>query len=178
VAGLVGGLVGTLLMNEYQRMWSRYVTGREPHTPGGKHDARDWEEKYEGNNANQQAAQAVARHTVGRELTDCELEVAAPIMHFAFGGFISAAYGVLVEHSPSAASGAGIGYGAAVWAGADELAMPFIGWSNPRRLPPEAHLQSFTAHLVFGLGTELTRRAVRTAIDVTAGVPGPTRPSL
>jgi len=165
MAGLIAGLVGTYFMSEYQGLWSKWVNGAEPNTPGGRHDARDWEEKNEGDNANQQAAQAVARHTVGRELTDDELEVAAPLMHYAFGGAISAAYGIFAEHTRWARGGAGAGYGTVVWAGADEIAMPLIGWSNPQRFPLESHLQSFTAHLVFGVTTEMTRRAVRRLLE-------------
>jgi len=165
MAGLIAGLVGTYFMSEYQGLWSKWMNGGEPNTPGGRHDARDWEEKNEGDNANQQAAQAVARRTVGRELTDDELEVAAPLMHYAFGGAISAAYGVFAEHTPWARGGAGAGYGTVVWAGADEIAMPLIGWSDPQRFPLESHLQSFTAHLVFGVTTEMTRRAVRRLLE-------------
>lgn len=162
VAGVVAGLVGTWFMSEYQSLWSRIVNGGEPQSAGGKHDARDWQEKNEGGaNANEHAAQAIARRTAGRELTERELEVAAPIMHYAFGAGVSALYGAFAEQAPWIASGAGTGYGTLVWIGADEIAMPAIGWSEPQRYPAEAHMQSFTAHLVFGFTTELTRRAVR-----------------
>lgn len=149
-------------MSEYQALWSRVVNGGEPQSAGGRHDARDWQEKYEGGqNANEKAAQAVARRTVGRELAEPELEVAAPLMHYGFGASVSGLYGALVEEAPWAASGGGTGFGTAVWLGADEIAMPAIGWAHPQRYPAEAHVQSFTSHLVFGLTTELTRRAVR-----------------
>lgn len=161
VAGVVGGLVGTWFMSEYQGLWSRSVNGREPQSAGGRHDARDWEEKNEGHNANEQAAQAAARATAGGELRRDELAVAAPLMHYAFGASVSAAYGIAAEQAPWATRGAGTGFGTLVWAGADELAMPIIGWAHPQRYPLESHLQSFTAHLVFGVATELTRRAVR-----------------
>jgi hypothetical protein len=164
LAGFIGGLVGTWFMSEYQRLWTRVVNGREPQSAGGRHDARDWQEKYEGTNANEQAAQAVARETVGRELDERELEVAAPLMHYAFGSGVSTVYGALVEHAPWASAGAGTGFGTAVWIGADEVAMPVIGWSHPQRHPAEAHFQSFTSHLVYGLAAEATRRMVRKAL--------------
>jgi len=165
VAGFVGGLVGTWVMSEYQGLWSRVVSGREPQSPGGRHDARDWQEKNEGgDNANEHAAQAVATHTAGRRLTDRELEVAAPAMHYLFGSTISAGYGIVAERAAWASAGAGTGFGTLVWAGADEIAMPVIGWSRPRTYPVESHLHSLTAHLVFGLTTELARRAVRRAL--------------
>jgi hypothetical protein len=161
LAGLVGGLIGTWFMSEYQALWSRVVNGGEPQSAGGKHDARDWQEKNEDQNANELAAQAVARNTVGRELSEDELEVAAPMMHYAFGSTMGAIYGAFVEEAPWAAAGAGSAYGALVWVGADEVAMPVIGWSRPQTYPLESHLQSLTAHLVFGVASEISRRAVR-----------------
>jgi uncharacterized membrane protein YagU involved in acid resistance len=162
VAGLVGGLVGTYFMSEYQALWTRAVNGYEPQSAGGRHDARDWQEKNEGGqNANELAAQALARQTAGRELSERELEIAAPLMHYGFGAATGAAYGIFAERARWAPAGNGMGFGTLVWAGADEIAMPLIGWARPQRYPIESHFQSFTAHLVFGLATELTRRAVR-----------------
>jgi uncharacterized membrane protein YagU involved in acid resistance len=159
-AGMVGGLVGTWVMSEYQRLWSR-VNRQEPQSAGGLHDARDWQEKNEDRNANELAAQAVARHTLGRTLTERELETGAPLMHYAFGTALGIVYGLAAERAAWATSGSGVGFGSAVWAGADEGAMPLIGWSRPQQHPLESHLQSFTAHFVYGLGTELVRRGVR-----------------
>jgi uncharacterized membrane protein YagU involved in acid resistance len=48
-----------------------------------------------------------------------------------------------------------------VWAAADEIAMPLFGLSRPTtRRPIEMHAQSFAAHIVYGVVTELGRRAV------------------
>jgi putative membrane protein len=164
IAGFIGGLVGTFFMSEYQALWSRVVNGAEPQSAGGKHDARDWQEKNEDDNANEQAAQAIARRTAGRELSEHELAVAAPLMHYAFGASVSTAYGMFAEGAPWASAGSGTAFGTLVWIGADETAMPLIGWSHPQRYPLESHLQSFTSHLVFGFTTELARRMVRRAL--------------
>jgi hypothetical protein len=164
LAGLVAGLAGTWAMSEYQALWSRAVNGHEPQSAGGRHDARDWQEKNADGNANEEAAQALAHHTVGRDLSERELEVAAPMMHYAFGAGMSTAYGMVAEHNRWASAGAGTGFGTLVWAGADEVAMPALGWSRPQRYPLESHLQSLTAHLVYGFTTEIVRRAVRRAI--------------
>ena len=162
IAGFVGGLAGTWAMTEYQAAWSRVVNHYESPSAAGRHDAREWQEKNEGGeNANELAAQAVADATVARPLTEREMEVAAPLMHYAFGAGVSTAYGIAVEHAPWATAGAGAGFGALVWAGADEAVVPALGLSRPSRYPPEAHLQAFTAHLVFGVATELVRKAVR-----------------
>ena len=61
IAGLVGGLVGTWAMSEVQALWSRRVdAAHDPDTAsaGGRHDAREWQERVEGENANELAANA------------------------------------------------------------------------------------------------------------------------
>jgi hypothetical protein len=165
LAGLIAGLAGTWAMSEFQGLWSRAVDGREPQSAGGRHDARDWQERSEGQNANELAAQTVATYAAGRPLTRRELTVAAPAVHYTFGATVSALYGGLAETSPRATAGAGLAYGTAVWAAADEVAMPLFGLATrDQPYPVEAHLQSFASHVVFGVTTELVRRGVRAAL--------------
>lgn len=162
VAGLIGGVAGTWAMTEYQALWSRVVDGYVSPSAGGAQDAREWQEQHDhGRNANEYAADAVARAALDRPLSRRELRVGAPLMHYAFGSSMGAAYGAAAEHAPAVTAGTGAAFGAAVWAGADETVVPLLGWSRPWNYPPEAHLQAFTAHVVFGLATEMTRRAAR-----------------
>jgi len=109
IAGVIGGLVGTWAMSEFQGMWSRVIDGEEPQSAGGRHDARDWQEKVEGQNANELAANEVAEHTINRPLTREELEVAAPAMHYAFGAAMGALYGGLYEASRNVRAMGGTG---------------------------------------------------------------------
>lgn len=160
VSGALGGLVGTWAMSEAQRAWTRAVDGDAPASAGGKHDARDWQERSEHQNSNEIAAQALARCLIGRRLTGQELRFAAPLMHYSFGVTAGALYGVYAEWRRTEASGAG--FGTTVWLAADEIAMPALGLSDPTtRRPLEMHLQSLVAHLVYGAVTEAARRSVR-----------------
>jgi putative membrane protein len=163
VAGLAAGLAGTWAMSEFQGWWSRAVDGREPQSAGGRHDARDWQEKEEGQNANEKVAQAVATQTLDRPLTEGELAVAAPAVHYAFGASMGALYGGLIEVAPARPSAAtGAAFGTALWVGADELAVPALGLSQPDAdYSVDTHLQAWAAHLVYGVTTELVRRGVR-----------------
>jgi putative membrane protein len=164
VAGLIGGLAGTWAMSQFQAMWSQATGSHNPDTAsaGGRHDARDWQERVEGRNANEEAADTVARHTIDRSLTREELELAAPAMHYAFGAAMGALYGGLREVSPGVRRMGGSGWGSAVWAGADGIAVPLLGLSRPKTdYPLETHAQSYAAHIVFGVTTELVRRGVR-----------------
>ena len=165
VAGAVAGLVGTWVMSEAQRLWTYAVDGDAPESAGGRHDARDWQERRENQNSNELAAQAIARYILGRSLTEQELRFAAPLSHYLFGAAVGAVYGAYAERRQAPASGAG--FGTTVWLAADEIAMPLLGLSDSTaRRPLEMHLQSLVAHLVFGVATELTRRSLHGATEV------------
>jgi putative membrane protein len=165
VAGVAGGLAGTWAMNRFQRFWTRAVDGHAPHSAAGPHDARDWQERSEGQNSNEIAAQAIAEHTIDRRLTREELAVAAPAVHFAFGAAMGALYGGMVETSRKSGLLNGAAFGTSVWAAADEVAMPALGLSGPTtERPTEMHWQSFASHVVFGVTAETVRRGVRAAL--------------
>jgi putative membrane protein len=181
VAGIAGGLAGTLAMNYVQAWWSNAFHGYESQSAPGRHDSRDWQERTEEENANELAAQTVADYTIERPLTRDEMKVAATAVHFAFGAAMGAIYGGLMETrilrdgerpgqgSGRAASGdsaravaSGSAFGAAIWLGADEIAMPLLGLSKRKgELPADAHAQSFVAHIAYGVAAELVRRGVR-----------------
>ena len=56
LAGAAGGLVGTWAMSHAQRLWTKAADTRVPESAGGKHDARDWQERSEHQNSNELAA--------------------------------------------------------------------------------------------------------------------------
>jgi hypothetical protein len=145
-------------MNYAQRVWTRAADGAAPKSAGGKHDARDWQEREEGRNANELAAQAIAATIVGRRLTYGELTVAAPLAHLTFGAAMGAFYGHCIRDDRHHVVRRGAAFGAGVWLLADVIAMPLLGLSRStleRGL--EKHLQSFAAHIVFGTVAELVR---------------------
>lgn len=163
VAGAIGGLAGTLAMNYAQRLWTLAADGAPPDSAAGKHDAREWQERDERQNSNEIAAQKVADATVDRRLTERELSVVAPIIHFSFGALVGALHGASAEKRAGAPA-SGVGLGAGLWLTADEMAMPLLGLSRSTlRRPLEMHLQSFAAHLVYGVVAEHVRRAIRAA---------------
>ena len=160
ITGGIAGLIGTWAMSEVQRVWTLAVDGDAPESAGGRHDARDWQERSEQQNSNELAAQAIAGYVLGRRLSKEELRFAAPLVHYLFGATMGAIYGAYAEHRHANASGAG--FGTTVWLTADEIAMPLLGLSDSTaRRPAEMHLQSLVAHLVYGTTTEMTRRSMR-----------------
>lgn len=147
-------------MTEAQRLWSRSIEGDVPYSAAGKHDARDWQEREEGRNANEVVADAVGELATGRELAASELRYAAPAVHYLFGATVAAMYGAAIgTRSHSALAGAT--FGTVVWIVADELAMPALGLSKtPASRRVNNHLQSLAAHLVFGMVTERARASL------------------
>src|SRR5688572_7463336 len=127
LAGALGGLAGTWAMNHAQRFWTRAVDQDTPESAGGKHDARDWQERSEGQNSNELAAQAVGRRAIGRPLTRPELRVAAPLVHYSFGTAVGALYGAYAERQRRPRLLQGVGFGTTLWLVADEVVMPAIG---------------------------------------------------
>ena len=164
LAGMVGGIAGTLAMNYAQRLWTLAVDGELPASGADEHDARDWQERSEHQNSNELAAQVLARLTINRPLSDEELAIVAPVIHFSFGAAVGALYGAYVDAAPGHRR-SGTVMGSALWLTADEIAMPVLGLSDSTlERPFEMHCQSFVAHLVYGVVAERVRRVTRRAI--------------
>jgi len=162
VAGAIGGIAGTWAMNYAQRLWTRAMGEEPPPSAAGKHDARDWQERSEHQNANEIAADTLAFPIVRRRLTRDELGVAAAVIHYTFGAAVGALYGAVVERSRRDRTRSGAGLGTTLWITADEIAMPVLGLSGPTtRRPVDMHLQSFVSHLVYGAVAERVRSRVR-----------------
>jgi putative membrane protein len=124
-------------------------------------EAKD-EEK---DDATERLANAVSVAVSGHELTEREKDVGGVGFHYAMGATSGALYGALAEIVPQAKAGAGLPFGAAVWLIADEGIIPAVGLSkSPAEYPLSIHAYSFASHLVYGLTTELVRRAVRNAL--------------
>jgi hypothetical protein len=169
LAGALGGLLGSLAMSYAQRAWTLAADGRAPQSAGGAHDARDWQERSEGRNANELAAQAVATRLIGRPLTGRELRVGAPLAHYTFGSVMGAAYGAWAAATQrDDALSRGAAFGTALWLAADEVAMPLLSLSQPTtERPLEKHLQAFASHLVYGIVAEFTRQSITAQLEHT-----------
>ena len=162
IAGFAAGLVGAWAMNQFQTVWTLAVDGHESQSSGGRHDGRDWQERGEDANATELVAQRLAGTALDRSLTRDELSVAAPFVHYAFGALMGAFFGGLVERSNRVAPLTGAAWGTALWAVADEVAVPMLRLSRPTiEYPAEVHLQAFASHLVYGITTEIVQAGVR-----------------
>jgi putative membrane protein len=153
-AGLAGGLVASFVMNQFQAVTKRVSA------QCGKGDGRGEAEKNEGEDATIKTAEAITE-AFGHPLSKEERKVAGPVVHYAFGATMGGVYGALAELSPKVSAGAGVPFGTVVWLGADEVAVPALGLSKkPTEYPPSVHAYALASHVVYGLTTELVRRAV------------------
>ncbi|HUB81089.1 MAG TPA: DUF1440 domain-containing protein [Bryobacteraceae bacterium] len=146
IAGALGGLAASWTMTQFQVRLSRALGQSHPHG--------DEEE-----DATEKTAQMVSSALLHHELSGDEKKAAAPVVHYAYGTGIGVLYGGLVQKQAAATSGFGTGYGAAIWAIGDEIAVPLLGLSKKAsETPVSQHLQYLAAHLVYGVTLEGVRR--------------------
>jgi uncharacterized membrane protein YagU involved in acid resistance len=175
-AGVVGGLVASIVMNQFQAFLSKQVAGEErshgaqslqqgtPQQGVGRELQAEGKDEPQ-DDATERLANAISVAVFQHELTEQEKELAGTALHYAMGTTSGALYGAVAELVPQATAGAGLPYGMAVWLIADEGIVPAAGLSKtPAEYPLWIHVYSLSTHLVYGLTTELVRRAVRKAL--------------
>ncbi len=154
-AGLIGGLIGTIVMTQYQNVITQIGKA------AGSDNNKD-EKKEEGDNATVKTAKAVSENVFDHKLKKSEKEPAGNAVHYVFGTTVGALYGAASEVMPGAAGGYGLPFGTALFIGADEIAVPALGLSEPpTEIPMSTHAYGLSSHLIYGLTAEFVRRAVR-----------------
>lgn len=173
VAGLVGGLVASWVMNQFQAAWSKAAEGFEkPHgaqsmqpSEGASPGQSSGENEEEQDDATVKAARAISEGVFGHELKESEKKPAGAAVHYAFGTATGGLYGAASEFVPEMTAGLGLPFGVAFWVIADETAVPLLGLSKgPTEYPVSTHAYALASHMVYGLTAEVTRRAVRNAL--------------
>ena len=173
VAGAVAGLAAGFAMVLFQKAWSsaeKRITGKDEkninkgvpehreHNPG--------ENQEQGDDATIKTAQAISENVFDHQLTKQEKKVAGPAVHYAFAAAMGALYGGLSEVTNVPKAGFGSAFGAALFVGADEIAVPALGLSDmPQEVAPSKHIYGLVSHLVYSAVTEAVRRPLRKALD-------------
>lgn len=161
LAGIAGGLFASWLMNEFMEnlgpplqkvVEGEQAASQQPPQQGEKPD-----------DATMKTADAVVSTiTGGRHLTHEGKEKGGPIVHYAFGAVMGGVYGAIAEGIPAATFGFGTAFGAALFTGADLIAVPALNLSGSSEDAPVSSLATpFAAHLVYGAATEAVRQLVR-----------------
>ncbi len=157
VAGIIGGLLAAFVMSEFQALVTKIAeTQEEPKKKKTKKEKEDDEP------ATAKVAARISEGLFDHKLTKDEKKIADPAMHYAMGAASGMMYGVAAEIAPLTTVGAGLPFGASVWLVADDIVVPALGLSKPvTEFPFSTHLYGLSSHLVYGLTTDLVRRAVR-----------------
>lgn len=168
-AGVIGGLAGGFVMNRFQSLWSSLIgdeqDSEQAHSPkqsGQKLERARQQQSTIDAPATVKLASTISEDVFDHELDKGEKEAAGAAVHYGFSLVTGGIYGAVAELSPVAAIGSGVPFGAAVWLVADEITLPLVGLSKgPTAYPLSKHVYSLASHIVYGLATEATRRAVR-----------------
>ena len=175
-AGVIGGLAASVVMNQFQKTLGKlFGEDEKPHgaqslqagSPqhGAGAELRKMGLDNPDDNAAERTANIVAAKLLDRRLSEDEKHVAGAVAHYAFGASAGAVYGVSAEVVSEITAGAGLPFGAAVWLMADEGVVPAFGLSKlPTDYPLSKHAYALASHLVYGLTTDLVRKAVRRAL--------------
>ena len=170
LSGLIGGIVASVVMNQFQALLGRYMSGSDE-----SHGAQSLQEgsssqnvgdtsskSHEDDDATEKLANVIAQAGLHRELTKAEKKKAGTAIHYAFGLSVGALYGAVAERQPWVTSGKGTLCGTAVWVGADEALLPMLGLSKgPGEQPLSIHAYALSSHLVYGATLEIIRSSVR-----------------
>jgi len=169
-AGLVGGLVASWVMNQFQTGLQKMLEGGDK-SQSSKEDSPQQGAGAELNrigledpsdNATERTANIIAAKGFGTSLSKEEKKTSGEVVHYAFGGTTGAFYGLLSELTDQVTLGRGALFGIGVWLAADEIAVPVLGLSKPAaKTPLSTHAYALASHIVYGITTDTLRRVVK-----------------
>jgi putative membrane protein len=165
LAGLVGDLIGTIVMTEFQNAWNKASQSMKNDRAKDSEQNQQTQGEPEKENATMIAAGKIARLT-GHQRSHQQKKKLGPVVHYSFGTLQGGIYGVVTEvNGNSRAFLPGLLFGSALFVAADEVAMPALGFSGkPTDYPLSSHLYGLASHLVYGVTAEMVRRGLRSAL--------------
>ncbi len=163
LAGVAGGLVASWVMNEFMAGPGKSLTHALQTDEQNRKDEQSAQSGEPKEDSTMKTAEAIVHAvTGGRHLSTEEREKGGPIVHYAFGAVMGAVYGGLAEYTELVTAGFGTTFGAALFGGADLVAVPVLNLSGPpTQYPAASYASPFAAHIVYGVTTELVRRGAR-----------------
>lgn len=169
IAGAIGGLAASWVMNVFMEKAGPAVTHVAQHLDGTAHQPQTSEPSDNNEpkiDATMKTADALySAATGGGHLSLEAKQKGGPVVHYAFGALMGALYGAAAEYSDWARAGFGTAFASALFTGADIIAVPAFNLSGSSEDAPVSSLASpFSAHVVYGITTEAVRRTVRTVL--------------
>jgi len=158
VAGVAGGLLASLVMEQFQALWT--MVGEKLQEPKG-----DTRPKKKPKPTTVKTADVLSRQLFGHKVPKNKQKMAGEAVHYAMGATSGAIYGAMAEVAPVVTAVEGTAFGTAVWLVADEVSLPVLGLSKPpTSIPLSTHVYALASHFVYGAVTEAIRRVVRKAL--------------
>jgi len=153
--GLLAGAVGTAAMDTL--LFARYRRN------GGNSSAAEWElsagvTSWEEAPAPAHVGKRLVEGLFGTELPPSRAPLVNNVMHWAYGIFNGAQYGIVAGSLPTPRIRYGLAFGATVWAG-DYVILPAAGLYKPIwEYDAKTLADDLSAHLVYGLATATALR--------------------
>jgi hypothetical protein len=100
LAVMLGGLIGTIIMSEFQNAWSKVsnTLTRERNEKRGGDERQQHEKQQENEDATMKAAGKLAE-MIGRPLSHEEKKKLGPVVHYSFGTLQGGVYGAVAGWS-------------------------------------------------------------------------------
>ena len=141
LAGLAGGLAGSAAKVVAEKLFPPRTEGQTP--PPRK--------------AVERMADAVEAQP-----TQTVKSAAAEGLHWSFGTVIGGVYGIAAEFEPKVTAWRGAAFGLGLNRVMHEGLLPYAGWAAPPKdQPAQERVSEWVTHAVYGIVTEVVRRAVR-----------------
>lgn len=164
-AGMAAGLVGTLAMSGFMGLWNKtggLVKADLKERPRHQQKVQRGEEEP----STERVAADISQNFFQKRLDDDTKKAAGNAVHYGFGAAVGALYGALAEIYPTLRVGHGTLYASAVWLGADEVALPALGYAaSAQERSANEHIYGAAAHAVYGAITETVRDVLRKWLD-------------
>ena len=164
IAGMVGGLIGTIVMTAFQNGWSKASQSLR----GNSNQQLQRSEQQNGQESEDAPMKAAGKlgEALGLHLSHEQRKKLGPVVDYSFGTAQGALYGAVTELA-GVRGGllAGVSLGAALFVFADEIGTSALGLSGkPSDYPLSSHAYALASHLVYGVTTEIARRGLRAAL--------------
>jgi putative membrane protein len=168
-AGMIGGLLGSWMMNRYQTAEAKVLCNWESNNPRNKSANRrqpaggeDGREQNQDEDATVKTAEVLFEKLLHRKLSREEKKKAGPVVHYTYGALTGGMYGAAAEIVPEVKKGGGTIFAMTLFVGGDEIGTWKLGLAkSPMDYSISSHANALASHLVYGVTTELGRRAVR-----------------
>ncbi|MFB3812872.1 MAG: DUF1440 domain-containing protein [Terriglobales bacterium] len=163
VSGLAAGAIATVVMTQYQTRSQQLIKKLQKRQPGQQQQEQQGGQQQ---NPTVMVANRISKAIAGREISKEKQELAGLAVHYGFGALMGGLYGLLNHVLPAASAGRGLAYGTALWASADEIALPASGMAKwwPE-YPIHVHANALGAHLVYAFALDAARRGFRQLLD-------------